>query len=143
MTQTLSAQPRGVHPFAHYADRLLAGGTLLPDTPDNVIEVMGALDSYGVVLDCYSKNLIHIANHQFLVLFPVFKYFDGDMSPRKLWRHFYHDRINYEYAEYMVGAVWMRIWIRRSFGATVELRSQLELNSTRCCSCSIAPFQNF
>ncbi|MEM9976474.1 MAG: CO2 hydration protein [Cyanobacteria bacterium P01_D01_bin.2] len=105
MTQTLSAQPRDVHPFAHYVDRLLAGGTLLPDTPDNVIEVMGALDSYGVVLDCYSKNLIHIANHQFLVLFPVFKYFDGDISPGKLWRHFYHDRINYEYAEYTMKAM--------------------------------------
>jgi CO2 hydration protein len=53
-----------------------------------------------VVLDAYSKNLIYIAEHQFLVFFPFFKYFDGDVSFAKLIRHLWHDRINFEYAEY-------------------------------------------
>ncbi|MEM6255649.1 MAG: CO2 hydration protein [Cyanobacteria bacterium P01_D01_bin.156] len=105
MTQTIPAQLKNIHPFAHYADRVLAGQTLLPDTPENVIEVMGALDSYGIVLDFYSINLNHIADKQFLNLFPVFKYFDGDIQPAKMWRHFFHDRINYEYAEYTMKAM--------------------------------------
>jgi hypothetical protein len=45
-----------------------------------VIEVVGILKSYGIVLDAYYKNLIYIAEHQFLVLFPFFKYFDGEVS---------------------------------------------------------------
>ena len=105
MNQTMPAHVKNIHPFAHYVDRLLEGGTLLPDTPDNVLEVMGALDSYGVVLNRYSINLIHIADHQFLNLFPVFKYLDGEINPAKMWQHFCHDRINYEYAEYTMKAM--------------------------------------
>jgi CO2 hydration protein len=100
MTQTLATQPAPYHPLMAYVDRLLADGTLLPNTPENVMEVVGILDSYGVVLDAYSVNLNYIADHQFLVLFPFFKYFDGEISPGKLFRHLWHDRINFEYAEY-------------------------------------------
>ncbi|MBD1932698.1 MULTISPECIES: CO2 hydration protein [Cyanophyceae] len=95
------------HPLAEYINRLMNGGALLPDTPENVMEVVGILKSYGIVLDAYSKNLIYIAEHQFLVLFPFFKYFNGDISLKKLLRHWWHDRINYEYAEYcMRGMLW-------------------------------------
>lgn len=83
-----------------YVDRLMAGEALLVDSPQNVLEVVGILDSYGQVLDAYAKNLIYIADHQFLVFFPFFKYFNGEVSPAKLLRHLWHDRINYEYAEY-------------------------------------------
>ncbi|NEP17070.1 MAG: CO2 hydration protein [Leptolyngbya sp. SIO4C1] len=104
MTQTVppttDLQPKSVHPLSNYVKRLLTGGTLLPDTPDNVLEVVGILDSYGVVLDAYSKNLIYIADHQFLVLFPFFKYFNGKVTPAKWWQHIWHDRLNFEYAEY-------------------------------------------
>ena len=79
---------------------LLAGQTLLDDTPDHVIQVVDVLKSYGEVLDAYSINLIYQAEEQFLNPFPVLKYLDGDLSPAKLWRHFWHDRINFEYAEY-------------------------------------------
>lgn len=89
-----------VHPLNQYINRLLSGGALLPDTPQNLIEVVGILKSYGVVLNAYSRNLIYVAEHQFLVLFPFFKYFDGDVSFQKLLRHWWHDRINFEYAEY-------------------------------------------
>ncbi|MCX5944319.1 MAG: CO2 hydration protein [Cyanobacteria bacterium] len=80
--------------------RLMAGETLLAETGDHLLEVVGVLDSYGVVLDAYSRNLIYQAEHQFLNPFPVFKFLDGDLSLAKIWRHLNHDRINFEYAEY-------------------------------------------
>ena len=80
--------------------RLLAGETLLQDTPDHLLEVVDVLKSYGEVLDAYSINLIYQAERQFLNPLPVFKYLDGDHSPAKIWRHLNHDRINFEYAEY-------------------------------------------
>lgn len=88
------------HPLVEYIQRLQTGQALLKDSPENVLEVVGILKSYGVVLDAYSKNLIYIAENQFLVNFPFFKYFDGEMSVQKLFRHWWHDRINFEYAEY-------------------------------------------
>lgn len=93
------------HPLAEYIHRLESGQALLKDSPEHVLEVVGILKSYGVVLDAYSRNLIYIAENQFLVLFPFFKYFNGDFSLQKLWRHWFHDRINYEYAEYCMKAM--------------------------------------
>jgi len=93
------------NPLAEYIQRLQAGEALLKDSPENVLEVVGILKSYGVVLDAYSKNLIYIAEHQFLVFFPFFKYFNGDISFAKLFRHLSHDRINFEYAEYCLKAM--------------------------------------
>ncbi|MTJ09246.1 MULTISPECIES: CO2 hydration protein [unclassified Anabaena] len=87
-------------PLSEYVHRLQTGEALLKDSPENVLEVVGILKSYGVVLDAYSHNLIYIAEHQFLVFFPFFKYFNGDISFAKLLRHLWHDRINFEYAEY-------------------------------------------
>jgi CO2 hydration protein len=88
------------NPLAEFVERLQTGEALLKDNPENVLEVVGILKSYGVVLDAYSKNLIYIAEHQFLVFFPFFKYFDGNITFSKLLRHWWHDRINFEYAEY-------------------------------------------
>ncbi len=85
--------------------RLLAGQALLADTPEHVLEVVDVLDSYGVVLDAYSKNLIFQAERQFLNPFPVFRFLDGDLSPAKIWRHLNGDRINFEYAEYCMKAM--------------------------------------
>ncbi|MFN3359867.1 MAG: CO2 hydration protein [Pseudanabaenaceae cyanobacterium] len=85
--------------------RLEQGGALLPDSPHNVMEVVGVLKSYGVVLDAYWRNLCYIAQHQFLEIFPFFKYFNGEVSLAKLWRHWCHDRINYEFAEYCMRAM--------------------------------------
>ncbi|MFM2304306.1 MAG: hypothetical protein RLZZ135_1716 [Cyanobacteriota bacterium] len=88
-----------------YLDRLMNGIPLLPDTADNVQEVVGILKSYGVVLDAYSNNLIYIADEQFLVLFPFFKYFNGEVTIPKLLKYLWHDRINFEYAEYCMRAM--------------------------------------
>ena len=83
-----------------YITKLEAGEALLKDSPQNLIEVVGILKSYGVVLDAYSINLCYIANTQFLKLFPFFKYFNGKVNADTITKFILHDRINYEYAEY-------------------------------------------
>lgn len=95
-------QPAPVYSSAEYVERLISGSTLLPNTPDNLKEVVGVLKAYGVVLDAYAINLQYIANHQFLNLVPIFKYFDGKVTPEKVVKHLWHNRINYEYAEYVM-----------------------------------------
>jgi len=86
-------------------DRLQKGLALLPDSPQNVMEVVGILKSYGEVLDRYWQNLLFIADQQFLEFFPIFKYFNGKISLPKILRHLWHDRINYEFAEYCMRAM--------------------------------------
>ncbi|ACK69820.1 CO2 hydration protein [Gloeothece citriformis PCC 7424] len=93
------------HPLVEYIYRLERGEALLKDSPQNVTEVVGILKSYGVVLDAYSRNLIYISENQFLVLFPFFKYFNGEVKLSQLLRHWWHDRINFEYAEYCMKAM--------------------------------------
>ena len=88
-----------------YISRLERGDALLNDSPQNLVEVVGILKSYGVVLDAYSVNLCYIANTQFLKLFPFFKYFNGEVNSNKIGRFLWHDRINYEYAEYCMKAM--------------------------------------
>ncbi|MBF2014507.1 MAG: CO2 hydration protein [Rivularia sp. T60_A2020_040] len=107
MVRTTTKKTPTNHPLAEYIERLLNGDALLLDTPENLIEVVGVLHSYGIVLDAYSKNLIYFAENQFLVFFPFFKYFNGEINFQKLLRHWQHDRINYEYAEYcMKSMMW-------------------------------------
>jgi CO2 hydration protein len=96
----------GGHPSAAaLEEKLLAGEPLLAEHPEHLVEVVDVLESYGVVLDAYSKNLIFQAEHQFLNPFPIFRFLDGDLSPGKIWRHLNHDRINFEYAEYCMRAM--------------------------------------
>ncbi|QPN70157.1 CO2 hydration protein [Synechococcus sp. CBW1108] len=95
----------GMPSAAELEASLLAGQTLLSNTAEHLIEVVDVLDSYGQVLDAYSKNLIFQAEQQFLLPFPLFKYLDGDKSVAKIWRHLNHDRINFEYAEYCMKAM--------------------------------------
>lgn len=101
----LSKKKKRNHPLEDYIQRLIAGEALLPDSPENVMEVVGILKSYGIVLDAYCRNLNYIAEHQFLVFFPFFKYFNGEISLGKLLRHWWHDRLNFEYAEYCMKAM--------------------------------------
>jgi CO2 hydration protein len=85
--------------------RLEEGGALLPDSSDNLLEVVGILKSYGVVLGEYHENLTYISENQFLIIFPFFKFFNGNFSLNKLARHWWHDRINLEFAEYCMKAM--------------------------------------
>jgi CO2 hydration protein len=105
MTQAALNLPASTHPLADILYRLEAGKALLPNSPANVLEVVGVLKSYGMVLDAYQINLTYIADHQFLVLFPFFKYFNGEVTLPKLLKHWWHDRINYEFAEYCMKAM--------------------------------------
>lgn len=93
------------HPLGRVILRMEAGGALLPDGSDNLMEVVGVLKSYGVVLDAYWRNLLYIADRQFLVFFPFFKYFNGKVSLPKLLDHWAHQRINYEFSEYCMKAM--------------------------------------
>jgi CO2 hydration protein len=90
----------GMPPQQELERRLLSGETLLAESSDHLLEVVGILESYGEVLDAYSVNLIFQAERQFLNPFPLFKYLNGDPSPARIWRNLNHDRINFEYAEY-------------------------------------------
>lgn len=94
-----------VHPFEAVIQRLERGESILPDSPTNLLEVVGILESYGHVLYAYEVNLRYIADHQFLVLFPFFKYMNGDVTWSRLLQHWWHDRINYEFAEYCMKAM--------------------------------------
>jgi len=90
----------GMPTAAELEAKLLAGQILLAETPNHLMQVVDVLESYGEVLDAYSKNLIYQAEKQFLNPLPIFRYLDGDLSAAKIWRHLIHDRINFEYAEY-------------------------------------------
>ena len=105
MITTFSKLQPSKHLLSEYVHRLETGDTLLPDSPENLVEVVGILHSYGIVLDAYSRNLIYIAENAFLEPFPFFKYFDGEITPAKVLRYLWHDRINFEYAEYCMRAM--------------------------------------
>jgi CO2 hydration protein len=100
------SQNKTIEPaLAAVKQRLESGGALLPDSHENLLEVVGILKSYGVILGEYYRNLTYISEHQFLAFFPFFKFFNGDFSLNKLGRHWWHDRINFEFAEYCMKAM--------------------------------------
>jgi len=80
--------------------RLLNNTPLLADTPDHLLQVVNVLESYGIVLDAYSKNLVDQGEKQLLNPFPVMRFFHEGITPQRIWDHLLGDRINFEYAEY-------------------------------------------
>ena len=80
--------------------RLLSDTPLLADTNDHLVQVVNVLESYGLVLDAYSKNLVDQGEKQMLNPFPVLRFFHEGFNPKRLWTHLMGDRINFEYAEY-------------------------------------------
>lgn len=105
MVTTTGLLKPSTHPLSHYIHQLESGHTLLPNSTQNLQEVVGVLHSYGIVLDAYSRNLIYIAENAFLEPFPLFKYFNGEITLKKILRYAWHDRINFEYAEYCMKAM--------------------------------------
>lgn len=79
---------------------LLGDVPLLADTPDHLLQVVNVLESYGIVLDAYSRNLVYQGQTQLLNPFPVLRFFHDGFSLSRLWQHLAGDRINFEYAEY-------------------------------------------
>ena len=129
--------PPSTHQFADVIHRLEEGGSMLPDTTENLKQIIGIYKAYAVPMDFYWRDLLYIAERVFLNPLPAFKYFiskqyldlansySGDNSKLRIWRggekahpeliefmergetlkmpkilhHLWHDRINMEFAE--------------------------------------------
>lgn len=143
--------PPSQHEFAEIIHRLEAGGSMLPDTPENLMQIIGIYKAYAVPMDFYWRNLLYIAEQVFLDPLPFFKYFlpkeyltlnnsyAGEDADLKVWRgqatahpeliefiekgktgkiprlfhHLWHDRINMEFAEACMRAMF---WHGRDMG---------------------------
>jgi hypothetical protein len=51
---------------------LEAGGAMLPDTPENLMQIIGLYKAYAVPMDFYWRDLLYIAERVFLDPFPFF-----------------------------------------------------------------------
>lgn len=90
--------PPSQHPYAEVIHRLEAGGSMLPDTPENLMQIIGIYKAYAVPMDFYWRDLLYIAERVFLDPLPAFKYFPtqeyldlpnsyaGDDSKLRIWR---------------------------------------------------------
>jgi CO2 hydration protein len=100
MTTTLAPAPipPSTHEFADVIHRLEAGGSMLPDTPENLMQIIGIYKAYAVPMDFYWRDLLYIAERVFLDPLPFFKYFlpqeyldlpnhyAGDTADLRIWR---------------------------------------------------------
>jgi CO2 hydration protein len=103
MTTTLTQPqkdiiPPSTHPHADVIHRLEAGGSMLPDTPENLMQIIGIYKAYAVPMDFYWRDLLYIAERVFLNPLPFFKYFlpqeyldlhnhyAGDTADLRIWR---------------------------------------------------------
>lgn len=75
VTSTPTQLPPSQHEFADIVHRLEAGGAMLPDTPENLKQIIGLYKAYAVPMDFYWRNLLYIAEQVFLDPLPLFKYF--------------------------------------------------------------------
>jgi CO2 hydration protein len=90
--------PPSTHDFADVIHRLEAGGSMLPDTPENLMQIIGIYKAYAVPMDFYWRDLLYIAERVFLEPLPFFKYFlpqqyldlpnhyAGDTADLRIWR---------------------------------------------------------
>ena len=90
--------PPSNHKFAEVIHRLEAGGSMLPDTPENLMQIIGIYKAYAVPMDFYWRDLLYIAERVFLDPVPFFKYFlpqeyldlpnhyAGENADLKVWR---------------------------------------------------------
>ena len=72
---TTTKIPPSSHKYAEVIHRLEAGGSMLPDTPENLMQIIGIYKAYAVPMDFYWRDLLYIAERVFLNPFPFFKYF--------------------------------------------------------------------
>ncbi|KOP25605.1 carbon dioxide transporter [Hapalosiphon sp. MRB220] len=90
--------PPSSHEFAEVIHRLESGGSMLPDTPENLMQIIGIYKAYAVPMDFYWRDLLYIAEQVFLDPLPFFKYFisqeyldlhnhyAGDDADLRIWR---------------------------------------------------------
>ncbi|NJR31722.1 MAG: CO2 hydration protein [Chamaesiphon sp. CSU_1_12] len=149
MTATTAPAPTQLPPSSHqFADvihRLEAGGAMLPDSPENLMQIIGLYKSLRrPPWTSTGATLLYIAERVFLNPLPAFKYFlpqeyldlpnhyAGDTADLRVWRgeatahpellefiengrsskmpkifhHLLHDRINMEFAEACMQAMY-------------------------------------
>lgn len=75
MMKTATKIPPSTHQFADIIHRLEAGGSMLPDTPENLMQIIGIYKAYAVPMDFYWRDLLYIAERVFINPLPFFKYF--------------------------------------------------------------------
>jgi CO2 hydration protein len=90
--------PPSTHPLADIVHRLEAGGAMLPDTPENLMKVIGMYKAYSIPMDFYWRDLLYLGERVFIDPFPFFKYFPtkeyfelhnhyaGDDADLRIWR---------------------------------------------------------
>ncbi|AFY57706.1 CO2 hydration protein [Rivularia sp. PCC 7116] len=90
--------PPSTHEFAEVIHRLEAGGSMLPDNPENLMQIIGIYKAYAVPMDFYWRDLLYIAEREFLNPLQFFKYFlpeeylqrhnhyAGDDADLRVWR---------------------------------------------------------
>lgn len=98
MTTITKKIPSSTHQFADIIHRLEAGGSMLPDTPENLMQIIGIYKAYAVPMDFYWRDLLYIAERVFINPLPFFKYFisqeyldlpnhyAGDTADLRIWR---------------------------------------------------------
>lgn len=157
-TQTQTKLPPSQHEFAEVVHRLEAGGAMLPDTPENLMQIIGIYKAYALPMDFYWRDLLYIAERVFLNPLPAFKYFlpkeylelpnhyAGEQADLRVWRgdatahpellafieqgetrrmpklfhHLWHDRINMEFAESCMRAMFWHRDINPQFNAYLD-----------------------
>ena len=155
--------PPSTHKYADVIHRLEAGGSMLPDTPENLEQIIGIYKAYAVPMDFYWRDLLYIAERVFLNPLPAFKYFiskqymdlansySGDNSKLRIWRggekahpelvafmkrgetismpkilhHLWHDRINMEFAEACMQAMFWHQGMGGRFNDYLESKTYL------------------
>jgi CO2 hydration protein len=161
--------PASSHEFADIIHRLEAGGSMLPDTPENLQQIIGIYKAYAVPMDFYWRDLLYIAERVFLNPLPAFKYFisdhyldrpnayAGDNADLRIWRgpadahpelrafmekgeikrkmpkllrHLCHDRVNMEFAEACMQAMFWHEDINPKFNAYLD-SDEYKANSDR------------
>jgi CO2 hydration protein len=115
-TTTKTVLPPSNHPYSDIIHRLEAGGSMLPDTPENLMQIIGIYKAYAVPMDFYWRDLLYIAERVFLNPIPAFKYFISQE---------YLDRPN----SYAGDGADLRIW-RGEADAHPELREFMERGET-------------
>jgi hypothetical protein len=64
--------PASTHPYAEIIHRLEAGGSMLPDSEENLKQIIGIYKAYAVPMDFYWRDLLYIAEQVFLNPLPAF-----------------------------------------------------------------------
>jgi CO2 hydration protein len=95
---TATKLPPSTHLFAEIIHRLEAGGAMLPDSPENLMQIIGIYKAYAIPMDFYWRDLLYIAEKEFLNPLPFFKYcisqeyldlpnsYAGEQSELRVWQ---------------------------------------------------------